>query len=121
MSSFSLNKSNSLKSTSEIDYVFKNGQKISSELISLYFIKSSGKKLKTAFSVGKKSHKLASTRNRLKRLMKESFRLNTKDLVDSDAGYNFVFLYFGSENVHFAKVEGCMKSLLLSFRKKMLS
>ena len=99
---------------------FKNGFS-ATELISLYFIKSSGKKLKTAFSVGKKSHKLASTRNRLKRLMKESFRLNTKDLVDSDAGYNFVFLYFGSEKVHFAKVEGCMKSLLLSFRKKMLS
>ena len=53
--------------------------------------------------------------------MKESFRLNAKDLVDSDAGYNFVFVYFGSEKVHFAKVEGCMKSLLLSFRKKMLS
>ena len=121
MSAFILSQNSSLKNTSDIDAVFKSGQKISSELISLYFIKSSGKKLKTAFSVGKKSHKLASTRNRLKRLMKESFRLNAKDLVDSEAGYNFVFVYFGSEKVHFAKVEGCMKSLLLSFRKKMLS
>ena len=31
MSSFSLNKSNSLKSTTEIDDIFKNGQKISSD------------------------------------------------------------------------------------------
>ena len=121
MSSFSLNKSNSLKSTPEIDDIFKNGQKISSDFISLHYIKTAEKKLKVAFSVGKKSHKLASTRNRLKRLMKESFRLNAKDLVDSDAGYNFVFVYFGSEKVHFIKIEGCMKSLLLSFRKKMLS
>ena len=121
MSSFSLNKSNSLKSTPEIDDIFKNGQKISSDFISLHYIKTPEKKLKVAFSVGKKSHKLASTRNRLKRLMKESFRLNAKDLVDSDAGYNFVFVYFGSEKVHFTKVEECMKSLLLSFRKKMLS
>ena len=121
MSSFSLNKSNSLKSTTEIDDIFKNGQKISSDFISLHYIETVEKKLKVAFSVGKKSHKLASTRNRLKRLMKESFRINAKHLIDSDAGYNFVFVYFGSEKVHFTKVEECMKSLLLSFRKKVLS
>ena len=121
MPSFSLNKSNSLKSTPEIDDVFKNGQKISSDFISLHYIETAEKKLKVAFSVGKKSHKLASTRNRLKRLMKESFRINAKHLVDSDAGYNFVFVYFGSEKVHSTKVEECMKSLLLSFRKKVLS
>ena len=75
MSAFILSKNNSLKNTSDIDAVFKSGQKISSELISLYYVKSSDKKLKTAFSVGKKSHGLASKRNKLKRLMKEAFRL----------------------------------------------
>ena len=81
MSMFHLSKSRSLKNTSDIDAVFKNGQKISSELISLYYVGSNSKELKIAFSVGKKSHSLASTRNKLKRLMKEAFRLNAVDIV----------------------------------------
>ena len=121
MSAFSLSKKGSLKNASDIDSVFKNGQKISSELISLYYVESSGKKLKIAFSVGKKSHGLASTRNRLKRLMKEAFRLNAKGYVNNVVSYNFVFVYFGSEKVPFVKVEECMKSLLLSFKNKVLS
>ena len=121
MSVFRLSKNNSLKSTSSIDNVFKRGQKISSKLISLYYVKSGGKNLRFAFSVGKKSHGLASTRNKLKRLMKEAFRLNAVDIVGEDVSYDFVFVYFGSEKVSFAQVEESMKSLLLSFRNKVLS
>ena len=121
MSVFRLSKNNSLKSTSSIDNVFKRGQKISSELISLYYVKSSRRKLRFAFSVGKKSHKLASTRNKLKRLMKEAFRLSAKELPENIVDYDFVFVYFGSDKVDFVKVLESMKSLLLSFRKKVLS
>ena len=121
MSVFRLSKNSSLKSTTSIDNVFKCGQKISSELISLYYVKSSGKNLRFAFSVGKKSHNLASTRNRLKRLMKEAFRLSAKELLENIVDYDFVFVYFGSDKVDFVKVEESIKSLLLSFRKKVLS
>ena len=121
MSMFRLSKSRSLKNTSDIDAVFKTGQKISSELVSLYYVKSTGKNLRFAFSVGKKSHNLASTRNRLRRLMKEAFRLSARELLEDIVGYDFVFVYFGSDKVDFVKVEESMKSLLLSFRKKVLS
>jgi len=121
MSAFSLSKNSSLKNASAIDAVFKSGQKISSELISLYYVESGSKNLKIAFSVGKKSHGLASTRNKLKRLMKEAFRLNANGYIDPVVSYNFVFVYFGSEKVQFVKVEECMKSLLLSFKNKVLS
>ena len=121
MSVFRLSKNSSLKNTSDIDVVFKSGQKISSELISLYYVRSSSKKLKIAFSVGKKSHSLASARNKLKRLMKEAFRLNALDIVGEVVSYDFVFVYFGSDKVSFVQVEECMKSLLLSFRNKVLS
>ena len=121
MSVFRLSKKSSLKNTSDIDAVFKNGQKISSELISLYYVGSSSKKLKIAFSVGKKSHSLSSTRNKLKRLMKEAFRLNAVDIVGEVVSYDFVFVYFGSDKVSFVQVEECMKSLLLSFKNKVLS
>ena len=121
MSVFRLSKNSSLKNTSDIDAVFKSGQKISSELISLHYVGSRSKKLKIAFSVGKKSHGLASTRNKLKRLMKEAFRLNSLSIVGDVVNYDFVFVYFGSDKVSFDQVEECMKSLLLSFRNKMLS
>ena len=121
MSVFRLSKNSSLKNTSDIGAVFKSGQKISSELISLYYVGSSSKELKIAFSVGKKSHGLASTRNKLKRLMKEAFRLNAVDIVGEVISYDFVFVYFGSDKVSFVQVEECMKSLLLSFRNKVLS
>ena len=119
MSVFSLNKNNSLKKTSDIDNVFKNGEKISSKLISLYYIKSEKKDHSSfAFTVGKKTHNLATTRNKLKRLMKESFRMNAKNYIKSDLTYNLVFVYFSSKQESFNKVEESMKSLLLSFKNQ---
>ena len=122
MSPFSVNKSNSLKSTSEIDAVFKDGSKLSSKLISLYYVKS--KKdipLRFTFSVGKKTHALATTRNKLKRLMKESLRLNGNEYLNDNLSYNLVFVYFSSKEESFKAVEESMKSLLLSFKNKNLS
>ena len=53
--------------------------------------------------------------------MKEAFRLNAVDVVGEVVSYNLVFVYFGSDKVSFVQVEECMKSLLLSFRNKVLS
>ena len=53
--------------------------------------------------------------------MKEAFRLNAGDILGDVVNYNFVFVYFGSDKVSFVQVEKCVKSLLLSFIKKVLS
>jgi len=119
---FPVNKSNSLKSTSEIDLVFKDGSKLSSKLISLYYIKSDKENsLRIAFSVGKKTHALATTRNKLKRLMKEALRVNGHDILSQNLPYNLVFIYFSSKEESFKAIEESMKSLLLSFKNKKLS
>jgi len=119
---FPLNKSNSLKSTSEIDLVFKDGSKLSSKLISLYYVKSEKENhLRAAFSVGKKTHNLAKTRNRLKRLMKEALRINGDEYLNHNLSYNLVFVYFSSKEESYKYVEKSMKSLLLSFKNKTLS
>ena len=122
MSPFSLNKKNSLKNSSEIDVVFKDGLKLSSKLISLYFVKSKKENhLRFAFSVGKKTHALATTRNRLKRLMREALRLNGDKYLNCSLSYNLVFIYFSSKEESFKSIEESMKSLLLSFKNKKLS
>ena len=122
MHPFPLNKSNSLKSTSEIDLVFKDCSKLSSKLISLYYVKSDKENsLRIAFSVGKKTHALATTRNKLKRLMKEALRLNGHEYLNYSLSYNLVFVYFSSKEECFKSIEESMKSLLLSFKNKKLS
>ena len=122
MHTFPVNKSNSLKSTSEIDLVFKDGSKLSSKLISLYYVKSDKENsLRIAFSVGKKTHALATTRNKLKRLMKEALRLNGHEYLNYSLSYNLVFVYFSSREESMKSIEESMKSLLLSFKNKKLS
>ena len=121
MPPFSINKSNSLKSTSEIDAVFKEGSKLSSKLISLYYNKSKKENhLRFTFSVGKKTHSLATKRNKLKRLMKEALRLNGHEYLNHKLPYNLVFIYFSSKEESFKSIEDSMKSLLLSFKNKKL-
>ena len=119
---FPVNKSNSLKSTSEIDLVFKDGSKLSSKLISLYYVKSDKENsLRIAFSVGKKTHALATTRNKLKRLMKEALRVNGHEYLNNSLSYSLVFVYFSSKEESFKSIEESMNSLLLSFKNKKLS
>lgn len=114
---FPLNKSLSLKSSSEIEVVFKRGAKISSKIISLYFAKSrKDGQFKVAFTVGKKTHKVAVTRNKLKRLMKESFRLNAANYITPDLNFHVVFVYFSSNEESLSSIEESVKSLLLSFK-----
>ena len=122
MPAFSINKTNSLKNTAEIDAVFKDGSKLSSKLISLYYLKSEKENsLRIAFSVGKKTHGLATTRNKLKRLMKETLRVNGHKYLNYNLSYNLVFVYFSSKEESFKSIEESMKSLLLSFKNKKLS
>ena len=122
MSLFSVNKSTALKNTSEIDNVFKEGSKLSSKLISLYYVKSKkDNNLRFTFSVGKKTHALATTRNKLKRLMKEALRLNGHEFLNDNLSYSLVFVYFSSNEESFKSIEESMKSLLLSFKNKNLS
>ena len=122
MPPFSINKSSSLKSTSEIDAVFEEGSKLSSKLISLYYVKSKKENhLRFTFSVGKKTHTLATTRNKLKRLMKEALRLNGHEFLNQNLPYSLVFIYFSSKEESYKYIEEDMKSLLLLFKNKKLS
>lgn len=117
---FSVTKNSSLKSFSDIEMLFKSGKKLSSPIMSLYYKESSVQGLKIAFSVGKKKHKLAVNRNKIKRLMREAFRLNSLDSIEPSISYIFLFVYFGAEVPKYTEVDKTMNSLLLSFKNKVL-
>ena len=73
-----LKKKNRLKKYSAIIATYKNNDKLSDENISMYFGKIKqdvSQDTKVAFIVSKKIHKRAVKRNKIKRLMREAFKL----------------------------------------------
>ena len=86
-----------LKSKKEIAFIFECGTAVSSFPIKLFFIKNSNqKKSSVAFTVGKKNIAKAVDRNKIKRLMREVFRLgfSEKKII---LGNSLVFVYLGKE------------------------
>ena len=112
----SLPKKNILRNTASLDAVFSSGKKLSHSSCSLYYLNvDSGKDFRVAFSVGKKTHSLAVSRNKIKRLMREAFRLNIEQY--HIVSCSLVFVFFGQEVPSYKEIENSIKSLLLSLSK----
>jgi ribonuclease P protein component len=77
-----------LRNTRQFNQVYKRGKSIVNRHVVMYYNRNQLGYNQVGFSVSKKVGK-AVVRNRVKRIMKESFRLNVENLVD---GYDIVFV-----------------------------
>ena len=120
--SFTYSKKDKLKSKKNIEQLFNEGKAITAYPLKLIYLKTEfedGSIIKTGVSVSKRLHKTAVSRNRIKRLLREAYRLN-KPLFfnNSSASYAFMILYLSKDGTTFDKVNDSMKMLFKKFRDK---
>jgi len=120
--SFKYSKKDKLKSTKHIEQLFSEGKAITVYPLRLIYLESNfedGVVLKTGVSVSKKLHKTAVARNRIKRLLREAYRLN-KPLYfnNSSTSYAFMILYLSKDGTTFDILNNNMKLLFQKFLDK---
>ena len=115
-------KKEKLKSKKLIEKLFKDGKTLSNFPLKLIYLKVDvpvDAKFKTGVAVPKKNFKSAVKRNRIKRLLREAYRLN-KHLVfnNSEGNFAFLILYLGKEMPTYPEIEEGMQKILQKFLKK---
>lgn len=108
-----------LKSTLIISEVFQQGLSFHNYPLLVYYQKSETQNfqdfaVKAAFTVSRKKFKKAVHRNRIKRLMREAYRLNKTQFYENlqaNVYYRLVFVYIGNKIVNFQSVQDAMRAL----------
>lgn len=115
-------KKEKLKSKKLIDQLFIEGQSVSVFPLRLVYLATffdDGVLAKTGVSVSKRNFKTAVGRNRVKRLLRESYRLNKTLYFNSlKTQHAFMILYIGKEILSLSDIEIKMKTLFEKFSNK---
>jgi len=119
---FTLGKDEKLKSRKLIEHLFAEGKRVKSfplQLIYLQISHDSEFPVKVGFSVPKKVVKLAVDRNRIKRMMREAYRLNKYFISENiKEPYIFMFIYTSKEEPEYADLEEIFKKVFVKFLSK---
>ncbi len=120
--SFKYSKKDKLKSKKRIEQLFNEGKAITVYPLRLVYLKmvfEDDSTLKTGVSVSKRLHKTAVARNRIKRLLREAYRLNKPHFFNnSSTSYAFMILYLSKDGTTFDKLNNSMKLLFTKFIDK---
>ena len=118
----SYSKIEKLKSKKLISQLFESGKSVVAYPLKLVFLETyfhDGALLKTSVSVSKRNFKKAVDRNRIKRLMREAYRLNKANCFSNTSKhYAFMILYLDKEIPDLKLLNAKMALLFKKFKEK---
>ncbi len=122
-SSFTFSKHEKLCSKRNIEKVFQGKKVLHLFPFSIYyqiFEQADKVPVKIAFGVSKKTHKKATDRNRIKRLMREAFRLNKGKTNSStkEKQLAIILVYHAKQMMNYEEMELKWKEALIELNKK---
>ena len=115
-------KAEKLKSAKTIESLFLEGKTYSKYPIKVFFL--AKENLETnlaAFAVPKRSFKSAVDRNRIKRRLREAYRLNKTIIETNGKQFVLLFLFLGKVKPHYSELEKAMIKLLKKLQEEMFS
>ncbi|MEO6191137.1 MAG: ribonuclease P protein component [Saprospiraceae bacterium] len=114
-----------LKSKKQIEALFtSNDASLSYPILIKYSedITSSDSFIKVAFTVPKKNFPNATDRNRIKRLMKESYRLNWRQIfeeINHKKNLNLILIYLDKKELSYSVIEVALKKGLEKLKRSL--
>ncbi len=119
---FTYSKQEKLKKRKLIKILFEKGKASTVYPLRVIYLKNehSGKyPVQASVSVSKRNFKRAVDRNRIKRLMREAYRLNKHILYNNlDEKYIMMYIYLAKEEEPFQVIEKKMQELMWKFLEK---
>ncbi|MDB4174767.1 ribonuclease P protein component [Flavobacteriaceae bacterium] len=107
-----------LKSRKDIKALFEEGQIVTKYPVKLLWLPFGNQDTRAGFAVAKRNFKSAVTRNKIKRLMREAYRLQKQEIQGQDKKtFTLLFLYIGKDVASFKTIDkavlGALKKLPL--------
>ena len=104
-----------LKSKKDIKTLFEEGKTVTKYPIKLLWLPLSQQETKAGFAVAKRNFRSAVTRNKIKRLMREAYRLQKQEIQGKGKKtFTLLFIYIGKEVAGFKTIDS---SLLATLKK----
>ena len=111
-----------LKSKLAFDNLFKEGKSIKAFPVRLVYVpwqSDSPNGIQVGFSVPKKRFKLAVDRNRIKRQLREAYRLNKSSyLTEPKQQWALLFIYLPAEKLEYQSIESGIQRCLKRFAQE---